>query len=191
MREKVFDCIKWCNARSEMEGRTPLYTDLNDGSIYRTSDVDPWADSSGNGYRLPTPEEWEYAARGGLASQRFPWGNSISHSNANYKAKGTSLSYDISSGSGTDTCHPDYSIAPLPYTSPVKSFAPNGYGLYGMVGNVSEWCLLPEYSGDVEIRGGSYDSTADTDARVRNPSSPATVGNWSISESLGFRTICR
>lgn len=83
-----YDCAKWCNARSEMDGRDPVYR--RGGEPFR-ADIplegnDVAADFDRNGYRLPGRAYWEYAARGGLQSHRFPWGDTISWDDANYRA---------------------------------------------------------------------------------------------------------
>jgi len=133
-----YDMVKWCNARSQEEGLTPCYR--VSGVVYRTGDSDAvTCDWSANGYRLPTHAEWEKAARGGLLGKRFPWGDTINHSHANYRAHGSAYSYDTSPYT-EPTCHPAYNDGVLPYTAPVGSFAPNGFGLYDMVGNVFEFC---------------------------------------------------
>jgi len=127
--------VKWCNARSEKEGLTPCYT--LGGAVYQTTDNSEVACNwNANGYRLPKEAEWEKAARGGLIRKRFPLGDTISYTQANYYGA-ASYSYDLSPTQGTN---PAYNDGVTPYTSPVGSFAANGYGLYDMAGNVFEWC---------------------------------------------------
>ena len=146
-----YDCVKWCNARSQMDGITPCYT-VN-GSVYKTGQVSPDCNFYANGYRLPTDVEWEYAARGGLSGKRFPWGDTITHSQANYYSD-SYYSYDVSL---THNWHPSYDNGAFPYTSPVGSFTPNGYGLYDMSGNVWEWSNTVIGSSDREVLGGCWD----------------------------------
>lgn len=116
-----FDCVKWCNARSQKEGLDPVYYETDARTtILKTGEpltVDNNAvDWDANGDRLPTESEWEKAARGGLLSKAFPWGDEEPDAaRANYN-----------SNVGT--------------TTNVGSYPPNGYGLYDMVGNVVEWC---------------------------------------------------
>lgn len=138
-----YDCVKWCNARSQMEGLTPCYyfeNDLIGLTLYMRGEVDvsnSWVNWSANGYRLPTEAEWEKAARGGRQGRLFPWGgDTISHSQANYFST-NSLPYDISPTRGY---HPSYTNSEFPYTNPAGSFPANGYGLHDMEGNVCEWC---------------------------------------------------
>ncbi len=133
-----YDTVKWCNARSQKSNLTPVYyTDAGFTQLYTNGDIDAiypkWA---ANGYRLPTEAEWEKAARGGLSGQRFPWGDTITENQANYVSTNL-FSYDLNSYGGHNT---NYDTGPIPYTSPVGSFAPNGYGLFDMAGNVQEWC---------------------------------------------------
>jgi len=135
-----YDCVKWRNARSEMEGRAPAYyTGASQTAVYRSGKIDLGSASVnwGGGYRLPTEAEWEKAARGGLSGDRFPWGNTIDWSRANYYADPVDYSYDINPTSGYN---PPFNDGVDPYTSPVGYFAPNGYGLYDMAGNVFGWC---------------------------------------------------
>jgi len=133
-----YDAVKWCNARSQFVGLTPAYyTDEAMTQVYDSGDVDTlYVDWTGPGYRLPTEAEWEKAARGGLSGLRFPWGDLISETNANYEGN-TQTFYDLGPNgynpAGTNTTTGIY-------TTLVGTFPPNGYGLYDMAGNLSEFC---------------------------------------------------
>ncbi|MGD9782032.1 MAG: formylglycine-generating enzyme family protein [Kiritimatiellia bacterium] len=180
-----YDAVKWCNARSQQEGRQPVYT-VN-GAVYMAGQSNDVVQTSAVGYRLPTDVEWEYAARGGAASRRYPWTDSdeIQHARANYFST-NSFSYDTSP---TRRYHPAYSNAPVPYTSPVGSFAANGYGLHDMAGNVWERCFdwYPGFEGTYRVfRGGGFDSRANA-CRVglRFYGRPDLAPYY----SYGFRTV--
>ncbi|WP_372808367.1 SUMF1/EgtB/PvdO family nonheme iron enzyme, partial [Pontiella sp.] len=144
-----YDCVKWCNARSELEGLEPCYT--VGGDPFKSGRQIPDLDINATGYRLPTGEEWEYAARAG-ASTRFFWGNQITYDEANYFSVAT-CAYDTSTTRGF---HPDHG-PDWPYTFAPGTFAPNGYGLYEVAGNVAEWCWDEEVAdGGRQQRGGSW-----------------------------------
>ena len=159
-----FDCVEWCNARSQQAGLTPVYcTDagftqvFTNGAYVEYTTV--YANWGANGYRLPTEAEWEKAARGGLSGQRFPWGNTISWSQANYSGYPGSLggyAYDLATAIDYNPAFSGGDNGDYPYTSPVGTFPANGYGLNDMAGNVSEWCwdcYASSYAGGTDPRG--------------------------------------
>lgn len=147
------DAVKWCNARSEKEGLTPsYYTDAGKSTVYRTGLValdNNWVDWDANGYRLPTRAEWLKAYWGGNeGSNFFPWpssggssGDHINGSFGNYRTSGDP--WDINS-------YNQLTSSPIGYydgnQTPAGVDMANGFGLYDLFGNVSEWCWDREFS---------------------------------------------
>ncbi len=189
-----YGAVAFCNWLSQQEGKEPCY------------DLSTWeCDFNKSGYRLPTEAQWEYAARGGLSGKRFPWGDTITHTYANYYSS-DSYGYDISSTRGY---HPIWNDDVLPYTSPVGFFdgnlkyksdynwaggltfyqttsGANGYGLYDMAGNVWEWC------------DDWYLNTYYSSSPLTNPAGPTTGssrvlrgGNWDNNHPSYCRVASR
>ena len=183
-----FDCVKWCNARSEIAGLEPVY--YVGGEVYRTGQSEPTVDTSKDGYRLPSSDEWEYAARGGLVGKRFPWNvyvddrpGVINHFRANFY---NSRTFDFEDRYEEKGFHPDYANGAYPYTSPVASFRPNNYGLYDMSGNVREWTGTASGSSMI-LRGGTWASNGSF-CRI---GSTQTSAPGETNYSTGFRTVRR
>lgn len=113
---------------------TPLYWNTSNfvpnHPVVGVSWHDAMAYAKWAGKRLPTEAEWEYAARGGLAKKKYPWGDAeVNGKRANFADKTANLNW---SNKNVSDGHE--------YTAPVGDFPPNGYGLYDMAGNVFEWC---------------------------------------------------
>ena len=110
-------------------GRRSLWRELPRHPAAHISWFDATAYCRWAGARLPTEAEWEYAARGGHAGRRFPWGDEL--------RPGGEHRCNIWQGSFPEANTVDDGFLA---TAPVRSFAPNDFGLYQTSGNVWEWC---------------------------------------------------
>jgi len=165
------------------EGPGSSIDDRLDHPVVHVSHADAEAFCRWSGTRLPNEREWEFAARGGLDGARYPWGDDLIVE-------------------GRHMCNIWQGDFPILNTlddgwlgtAPARSFHPNGYGLYNMVGNVWEWCAdpvdgirpKPDDDAPFVIRGGSYlchDSYCNryrVSARSRNT-------RYSCTGNTGFR----
>jgi len=171
--EPMTNAYFWHPAFDEYPLVGVTWTQAKAFNVWRTQLMNTWLSSNGESFvqhfRLPSEAEWEFAARGGLDLNPYPWGgpyvrNILGCPLANYKP----LRGDYVEDNGF-------------HTVPAASYEPNDYGLYCMAGNVAEWTntaydesvydfahdLNPEYTYDAlaneppalkrkVIRGGSW-----------------------------------
>ena len=179
------------------DGSTPISANLLDHPVTQVSHVDANAFCRWAGKRLPTEAEWEYAARGGLVDNAYPWGE--------HRLKdGKHMANDWQGWFPRNNTGDDG----FELTSPVGSFPANPFGLCDMAGNVWEWCHDlyssqyyqfspkanpqgpdqpdPDHIGHV-IRGGSFlsaDNNGSTTRVAVRSYQPEKAGY----QDVGFRT---
>lgn len=124
---------QWWQFRLGASWSSPLgpgsdLAEIEDHPVVHVAYPDAQAYARWAGKSLPTEAEWEYAARGGLEGADYAWGSELAPGGAmlaNYWQGAFPFANQLLDG--------------WERTSPVRSYAPNGHGLYDMIGNVWEW----------------------------------------------------
>ena len=167
-----YDAVKWCNARSEKEGLAPVYfTDANRTTVYKAGTVivrSTFCNWAADGDRLPTRAEWSKAAWGGSTSGPYYWPSyygsgteilNVSQANffMSYSQRATPFDFSATTTDTGSRAGAGYGTTPVGYYNGSQvitglslgvaiSDMKNGFGLYDMAGNASEWLWDSTYS---------------------------------------------
>lgn len=155
----AIDAVYLCNNLSIYCGYTPCYIINSDNTVSYNADA--------NGYRLPTKEEWEYLARGGLHNDQFRYSGSDNIKDVAWYKNNSEKSINV--GARYETCY---------ITNGHKK--PNSLGLYDMSGNTGDWCYD---NGEFLLAGGD----------VTSPAEECTVSSFKKAkkDSYGGLRLCR
>ena len=145
--------VSWHQAKAFCEWRTKIKNDYQ--KTKKKKSLVPE-------FRLPTEAEWEFAARGGLQGAMYPWGGPYTKNDrgcfmANFKPM-----------------RGDYAVDQALYTVEANAYDPNGYNLYNMAGNVSEWI-------DSSYEAEAYEFSSTINPNVNNVENELKVvrgGSW-------------
>ena len=140
---------------------------------WRTQILNEWKQQNGETFvqrfRLPSEAEWEYASRGGLSNEEYPWGGPYTR---NY------LGCPLANFKPMRGDYPDDNGV---HTVPIGSYSPNGWGLYNMAGNVAEWCNTAYDEAAYEIMhdlNPEYDYRAKEDDATTQKRKVTRGGSW-------------
>ncbi|MDE5899183.1 MAG: SUMF1/EgtB/PvdO family nonheme iron enzyme [Treponemataceae bacterium] len=186
------DAVVFCNAKSRMNGYEPVYfgadgTELKDAESGGCDN--PIAKKENGGYRLPTAEEWEFAARGGIAAL-YAYGAPAAAVPGDFDKKAWSAPWAGAADSGALARVCVYEGSGSLSTRRCASLACNALGVYDMSGNAAEWTesRAEPSSGSFLVMGGSC---MDAAVLMQVSCRLVSVAPNKRTPYIGFRTVRR